>query len=162
MAQRVFIGIGSNLGNRFDYLRKAREALAPEVILSRSSRIYETPPWGYKDQPAFLNQVLEVQTDLDPEALLQKLKKIEMELGRVENFRYGPRCIDLDILFYGNLIYNTETLKIPHPALTERAFVLVPLNELAPEFTHPQLNLNVSELLEKLHDNQIILFQDGS
>lgn len=159
MPRQVYLGLGSNLGDRAGYLRRARENLAPEVNLLRASSVYETPPWGYTDQPAFLNQVVEVQTDLEPEALLVKLKGIESELGRVKNFRYGPRCIDLDILFYENRIYQSERLTIPHPSLAERAFVLVPINELAPNFVHPLLHKAISELLAALGGHEISLYQ---
>jgi 2-amino-4-hydroxy-6-hydroxymethyldihydropteridine diphosphokinase len=159
MPRQVYLGLGSNLGDRAGYLRRARENLAPEVKLLRASSVYETPPWGYSDQPAFLNQVVEVQTDLEPEALLAKLKGIESELGRVKNFRYGPRCIDLDILFYENCVYQSERLTIPHPSLAERAFVLVPMNELAPNFIHPLLHKPISELLAGLGGYEVDLFQ---
>jgi len=159
MPRQVYLGLGSNLGDRAGYLRRARENLAPEVKLLRASSVYETPPWGYSDQPAFLNQVVEVQTDLEPEALLAKLKGIESELGRVKNFRYGPRCIDLDILFYENCVYQSERLTIPHPSLAERAFVLVPMNELAPNFIHPLLHEPISELLASLGGYEVDLFQ---
>ncbi len=160
MPQQVYLGLGSNLGDRLEFLRQARAALAPEVSLLRCSHIYETAPWGYTDQPAFLNQVVEGQTELEPEALLAKLKSIESELGRVENFRYGPRCIDLDILFYGSQIYQSNSLSIPHPAIAERAFVLVPLNELAPDFVHPLLNQKISELMLKLPDHDLKPFEE--
>jgi 2-amino-4-hydroxy-6-hydroxymethyldihydropteridine diphosphokinase len=159
MPRQVYLGLGSNLGDRAGYLRRARENLAPEVKLLRASSVYETPPWGYSDQPAFLNQVVEVQTDLEPEALLAKLKGIESELGRVKNFRYGPRCIDLDILFYEHCVYQSERLTIPHPSLAERAFVLVPMNELAPNFIHPLLHKPISELLAGLGGYEVDLFQ---
>ena len=159
MAQRVFIGLGSNLGNRQEYLRKAISSLAPEVAFQKASRIFETPPWGYSDQPAFLNQVIEARTDLEPQALLSKLKKIEKDLGRVERFRNGPRCIDLDILFYDDLVYESETLTIPHPRIAERGFVLVPLNEIAPDLIHPVLKQKISALLEKADQNGIVLFK---
>jgi 2-amino-4-hydroxy-6-hydroxymethyldihydropteridine pyrophosphokinase len=158
MPRQVYLGLGSNLGDRAGYLRRARENLAPELNLLRASSVYETPPWGYTNQPAFLNQVVEVQTDLEPEALLVKLKGIESELGRVKNFRYGPRCIDLDILFYENRVYQSERLTIPHPALAERAFVLVPMNELAPNFVHPLQHKPISELLAALGGHEISLY----
>jgi 2-amino-4-hydroxy-6-hydroxymethyldihydropteridine diphosphokinase len=160
MSQQVYLGLGSNLGDRASYLRQALEALPSEVTLLRTSSIYETPPWGYTDQPAFLNQVAECRTDLEPEALLAKLKGIENDLGRIENFRYGPRCIDLDILFFDSLVYNSPTLTIPHPSMVERAFVLVPMNELDPDFIHPSLNKKISELLEKLDIEDIRKFQE--
>ena len=158
--ERVFLGIGSNLGDRLGNLYQAQAALAPQIRLLRASAVYETPPWGYNDQPAFLNQALEVETELAPQALLTRLKEIETELGRVKNFRYGPRLIDLDILFYGEQVYQSETLSIPHSMLAERAFVLVPLAELAPDFVHPQLKRSVADLLAERPDrDEIVLYQ---
>ncbi|MDK2981910.1 MAG: 2-amino-4-hydroxy-6-hydroxymethyldihydropteridine diphosphokinase / dihydropteroate synthase [Chloroflexota bacterium] len=160
MPERVYLGTGSNLGDRLGNLNQAQAALAPHIRLLRASSVYETPPWGYDDQPAFLNQVLEVETDLEPQALLVRLKAIEAELGRVKNFRYGPRSIDLDILFYGKQVFQSETLNIPHPMLAERAFVLVPLAELAPGLMHPQLQRSVAELLAARPDaGEIVLYQ---
>jgi 2-amino-4-hydroxy-6-hydroxymethyldihydropteridine diphosphokinase len=159
MTQHVFIGLGSNLGDRENYLRQAISSLAPEVVFLRASQIYETPPWGYTDQPAFLNQIVEARTDLEPQALLSKLKKIEKDLGRVERFRNGPRCIDMDILFYDDMVYTSETLTIPHPRIAERGFVLVPLNEIAPDLIHPVLKQKISALLEKADKEGIILFK---
>jgi len=160
MPHRIFIGLGSNLGNRLDYIQQALKALPPEIKVLRSSQIYETPAWGYTDQPPFLNQVVEAQTELDPEALLAKLKSIEEQLGRVANFRYGPRCIDLDILFFDDLIYQSVTLNIPHPSLPQRAFVLVPLNEIAPNLLHPGLNQKISELVKKTDAAGIKIYEE--
>jgi 2-amino-4-hydroxy-6-hydroxymethyldihydropteridine diphosphokinase len=123
----------------------------------RESPIYVTPPWGYTDQPDFLNQVIEVDTLLHPIPLLHKLKKIETEMGRETTFRNGPRIIDLDILFYGQEVYEGENLQIPHPRLQDRAFVLVPLNDIAPDFVHPVLNQSVHEMLAKVDSSGVKL-----
>lgn len=147
---RVFIGLGTNLGDRAKNLEAARSALADEMTILKQSSFYETAPWGFLEQPAFLNQVIEAETDLSPSKLLDFLKKTETELGRQANFRYGPRLIDLDILFYGKRVIQTQRLQVPHPRLPERAFVLVPLVEIAPDWLHPQSKKTISELLALL------------
>lgn len=144
---RVFIALGSNLDDRLANLAQARQLLDGETHIFLASSIYETPPWGYTEQPAFYNQALAVKTDLTPLRLLNKLKRIEKIMGREETFRYGPRVIDLDILFYDDRILNTKRLQIPHPRLQERAFVLVLLAEIIPDLIHPVLDKTVSELL---------------
>ena len=154
----IYIALGTNLGNRLANLRSAIESLAPDVSVIKKSTIYETPPWGFTEQPAFLNMVIEAETSLNPRALLRCLKKRENELGRVKNFRNGPRQIDLDILFYDDLILNEENLTIPHPRLHERGFVLVPLADIAPEFEHPLLRKKITELLQDADTSEITPF----
>ena len=154
----IYLALGTNLGDRLVNLRTAIESFVPELHVMRESTIYETPPWGYTEQPAFLNMVIEAETSLEPRALLLYLKKQEDDLGRVKSFRNGPRQIDLDILFYDDLILNEENLTIPHPRLHERGFVLVPLADIAPEFEHPLLRKKITELLQDADTSEITPF----
>lgn len=156
MVQPIFLALGSNLGDRRRNLQAALAALAPQVRLLRASPVYETPPWGYADQPAFLNQAVEVETDLDPWELLAFLKEIERQLGRRPGIRNGPRVIDLDILFYNDRIIDMPGITIPHPRLHERGFVLAPLADLAPDFKHPVLCKNVRQLLAQVDTAGIV------
>lgn len=155
MSERVFIALGTNLGDQEANLQRAKAALSPEVHLVRESPIYETAPWGFEDQPNFLNQVIEARTDLSPRALLAHLKAIEARLGRQKTFRNGPRLIDLDILFYGSRIIRENDLEIPHPRLADRAFVLVPLKDLAPDFVHPELGRTVETLCSAVDRGEV-------
>lgn len=134
---RVFIGAGSNLGDREENLSLASQLLPPAVSILRTSPIYQTQPWGYSDQPDFYNLVLETQTTLPPQSLLSYLKTIERKMGREETFRYGPRMIDLDILLYDDLCYQSDNLTIPHPQMINRRFVLQPLSDLIAHETDP-------------------------
>lgn len=150
MSHTVYLALGTNLGNRLANLSAALQALPPAVQLLSASPVYQTPPWGYLDQPAFLNQVIRAQTALSPLELLDFLKRLETRLGRLPGVRYGPRLIDLDILLYDDLQLETPGLTIPHPRLAERAFVLVPLADLAPDLCPPGASLTVSQMLAQV------------
>ena len=154
----VYIGIGSNLGDRKEHCLKAVRLFAEKgVVVRRRSSMYETEPWGVKDQPRFINMVIEAETGLTPEELLGVLKEIEEEVGRMETYRWGPRVIDLDILLYDNLAINTPELTIPHPRMHEREFVLRPLVEIAPDKIHPVLKKTIRELFSHLHNGHVKL-----
>jgi 2-amino-4-hydroxy-6-hydroxymethyldihydropteridine diphosphokinase len=142
----AYLCLGSNLGDREKNLFQALALLSKQVNLDKVSSIYETEPVGYKEQPLFLNLVCRITTDLDAEEILRLAKGIENEMGRIPDFPSSPRPIDIDILFYADSIIKTKTLTIPHPRLTERAFVLTPLAEIAPELVHPELNKSIAEL----------------
>ena len=144
----VYLALGTNLGDRLANLRQAIAALTPQMQVRAKSGVYETPPWGFEDQPKFLNQVIKVNTYLDPEPLLKHLKRLEVALGRQESFPNGPRLIDMDILFYDDLVVNKPSLVIPHPRLHERGFVLLPLMEIAPNLIHPVTQKSVREMAE--------------
>ena len=149
----LYLLLGANLGDRVATLRRAVDLIGARVgAVVQASGLYETAPWGVTDQPAFLNQVLGVETGLTPEAVLTQTQAIEEELGRVRHEKWGARVIDLDILYYGDLIIQSETLAVPHPFLHERRFTLVPLAEIAPDFVHPVLQKATSELLATCTD----------
>lgn len=155
----VYLALGSNMGNRLANLKAAINNLTPQLLVKSRSSVYETPPWGFTQQAEFLNQVVMAETYLQPQALLGHLKRLETALGRIPNFQDGPRLIDIDILFYDDLIVDTPPLTIPHPRMYNRPFVLVPLAEIAPDLIHPQLGKSVSELLDKVDRSDIKLFK---
>lgn len=155
----MFIALGTNLGDRAANLRKAIEHLSDQVPISAVSSLYETPPWGVTEQPYFLNQVVRAATALPPLELLTFLKQIEQEMGRVETVRFGPRVIDLDILLYEDRQVNLPQLEIPHPRMCQRAFVLVPLAELAPQLVIPGGDKTVAQCLAELSQDGITKYQ---
>ena len=153
MGTRIFLLLGSNIGSRRANLKSAREAIELNIgTWLNNSSIYETAPWGKADQPNFYNQAIELETNLSPDSLLTELLEIEKNLGRTRQDVWGERTIDIDILFYGNEIIETDRLKIPHPQLQYRRFALMPLNEIAPSLIHPLLERNIQQLLKDCPD----------
>lgn len=148
----VYLSTGSNLGNREAYLFQAEEAITALVgHIEACSSIMETAPWGKTDQPHFLNRVLRVKTKLPPIFLMKSLLQIEQDMGRNRLEKWGPRIIDLDMLFFNNRIIDEDGLRVPHPHLHERDFVLKPMVEIAPDFIHPVLQKTMAELLAELN-----------
>ncbi|MEQ8703742.1 MAG: 2-amino-4-hydroxy-6-hydroxymethyldihydropteridine diphosphokinase [Phaeodactylibacter sp.] len=145
--QRVFLHTGSNQGDRLANLERAVAVLMKSVgTVTKASQIFETAAWGIRDQPDFLNQALEMKTGLDPIALLSTILNIEEQMGRVRVQKWGQRLIDIDMLYYGDLIWESDQLTLPHPHLQERNFVLAPLLDIAPDFVHPRLKKTTQEL----------------
>ena len=152
---KALIGLGSNLGDREFLIRRAIEALRalPRTFVVRVSSLYDTDPVGEVEQPAFLNAVAWLETELEPRELLWQMLLIENRMGRVRHQRWGPRPIDLDLLFHGRRIVDEPDLKVPHPEVARRAFVLVPLAEIDPEFVHPVTGESVRKMLKCLDPN---------
>lgn len=152
-AHLAYLGLGSNMGDRMAYLNQAIMSIGANLgtVCARSS-IFLTDPWGLHDQPAFLNQVVLVATQLEPESLLREIQSIERQMGRERDTKWDRRIIDIDILFYDQIVYQSETLQIPHPWLEQRNFVLAPLAEIAPEYVHPVSKKTIQELLESSKD----------
>ena len=159
MEHIVYLALGSNMGDRAAHLKMAVGNLAPQMILKAKSPIYETPPWGYTNQDAFLNQVVKVETYLEALPLLKHLKRLEKALGRAPTVKNGPRVIDIDILFFDDVAIDSPPLSVPHPRLHERAFVLVPLADIAPDFVHPVLRQTVKELMRAVDSGGIKTFE---
>jgi len=160
----IFLGLGSDTGNRTENLAKARSLIGEyfgKIVMASS--IYETEPWGFESDTKFLNQVIEIESGLSSPELLDEIIRVETLMGRKRSIRgYESRVIDIDILFYGDKIINDKSLSIPHPHLHERKFVLVPLDEIAPGFIHPVLNKSVRELLEICRDKgEVNLYAKG-
>lgn len=153
----VFLLLGSNLGNREEYLQKAIDLIETEIgVVTQISSVYETEAWGKTDEPNYLNQVVRVNTQLSARQVLEKVLEIETRMGRVREKKWGSRIIDVDILFYGRNIINEPGLIVPHPELHNRKFTLEPLNELVPDLQHPVLKKSIFQLKSELKDNLIV------
>jgi 2-amino-4-hydroxy-6-hydroxymethyldihydropteridine diphosphokinase len=153
----IFLGIGGNQGLRWNYIKSGKELIEQNVgKILRASSVYETPPWGFESETPFLNQVVQIQTKLEPLELLTILHQIEVKLGRVRSVsQYSSRTIDIDLLFYNQAIIETPQIQVPHPRIPLRKFVLEPLTELAPDFLHPVLHQTMLELTIRCTDPSI-------
>jgi 2-amino-4-hydroxy-6-hydroxymethyldihydropteridine diphosphokinase len=154
MASGIFLGIGSNLGDRKQNLDQAKGLLSLNIL--RSSSLYETEPVGYLDQSWFYNAVIQIEGGLTAHELLHRCQYVERRMGRKRDIPKGPRVIDIDILFFGNVILNEPDLILPHPAIAERRFVLEPMNEIASNFVHPILNKTIHQLLLECPDTSVV------
>lgn len=150
----VYLSLGSNKGKREHFLRDALEVLGahPAIQVTQVSRVYETEPWGKPDQPFFLNQIVQLQTSLAPERLLKLCQSVEQKVGRLPSEKWGPREIDIDILLYGDQALNLPDLRVPHPHMHERRFILVPLVEIAPSLRNPISHKTFEQILQELDD----------
>ncbi len=159
----VYLCLGSNEGNRLVNIRAAAELIHKNIgKIARKSHIYETEPWGEKKQDAFYNQILMINTSLEANELLTAINKVEQEMGRERKEKWGPRIIDIDILFYGRRILRTKDLNIPHAEIAKRAFVLIPMLEIAPELEHPALKKRMDELYMECDDDSEVVKLDVS
>ena len=150
---RAYFLTGGNLGDREQYLATARSLINEQCgTIVTASSLYETAAWGKTDQPSFLNQALELDTNLNAKQLIRRILKIEKMMGRTRDEKYGPRLIDIDMLLFNNEKHNYHFLKIPHPEMQNRRFALLPLAEIAPEIVHPVLNKTITQLLKECSD----------
>jgi 2-amino-4-hydroxy-6-hydroxymethyldihydropteridine diphosphokinase len=155
----IYLGLGSNIDDKLYFINSAVKEISKlkETKVLRSSSIYRTEPWGIKSQEEYLNSVIEIESGLKPEELLAELKRIEIVLGRKNREKWFKREIDIDILFYENLVIRNETINIPHPEIQNRKFTLVPLCELNPGLIHPVFNVTLENLLEKTEDKSKVI-----
>ncbi|MCX7995647.1 MAG: 2-amino-4-hydroxy-6-hydroxymethyldihydropteridine diphosphokinase [candidate division WOR-3 bacterium] len=159
--ERAYLLLGTNLGNLKENLRNALELLQRNGLrILKSSRIYKTKPWGKTDQPDFLNMAVEVETSLSPRELLKIVKHIEKEMKRDTEEKWGPRIIDIDILFYENIVINEPDLVIPHPYFFKRNFALIPMAEIAPDFVPPLQNKSIKDLTAGVESEGIEIYCD--
>lgn len=154
-SHHIYLGLGSNIADRDAHLAAALRALAALIVIERISSVYDTAPMHVTDQPRFHNLALAAATSRGPLELLRAVKAIERDLGRTAGPRYGPRVIDIDLLFYDQLVLQSDELTLPHPRLTERAFVLAPLAEIAPALIHPALGKSVADLLRRVAGSDV-------
>jgi len=153
----VYLLLGSNLGNRQQFLQKAIQYIENEIApVIKASSVYETQSWGKTDAPDYLNQVILVQTNIPPQTILKKILDIEVSLGRRREEKWGSRTIDIDILFYGQAVINEPGLQIPHPELHKRRFTMEPLSEIAPQFVHANYKKSLLEMKNELQDSLIV------
>jgi len=158
----IALSLGSNVGDRLAFLKQAKGALLPYMTIEACSNVYEVSLPSYAgDQPLFMNAALWGWTDLDPKGFLYTAKDIEIFLGRMPTFRFGPRTIDIDIIFFDDLVMHTSSLTIPHPLMAERAFVLKPLAEVCPQWVHPTLHKTVRDLWDALPKEDAFVFIDA-
>jgi len=157
MDNPIFILLGSNLGDRQKNLDQARQEISRSVgDIITTSATYKTAAWGNKQQPDFYNQVIEIRSSHDPYKLISDTQLIEEKMGRIRKEKWGPRIIDIDILFYGDAVISNEKITIPHPEIPNRRFTLLPLSEVDPDFIHPVLNRSVVQLLEDCKDELLV------
>lgn len=158
LMKKVYLGLGSNMGHREDFLNRSIDLIIEKCgeIVMRSS-VYETGPVGFKSDTSFLNMVILLETELRPAELMKEILRIEAELGRVRSGPgYSSRTIDIDILLYGDEVIDETDVRVPHPRMTERKFVLTPLNEIAPDLMHPEFNKSISQLLFFCNDLSVV------
>lgn len=156
---KVYLGLGSNVGDREGYIEQAKKLLKEHVSNIESAPLYGSKAWGVTEQPDFINTAVCGDTALKPTELLKFIKDVEKRVGRVERFRWGPREIDVDIIFYGDLVYSSESLTIPHVGAHQRDTVLLPLIDLDPELVHPKFDKKLSELLQEIPQQERTIYE---